>query len=79
MQPVFLSKEQGLTTPLAARAFAPVRFAFWIQAEQLSVPFRLMRRIEGCERSVVRQERINSTSWRGCSQTPGSLNDLNPG
>ena len=46
--PVFLRKMRRLITRSAARAFAPARFAFSIQAVQSHAQFHLTRRIEDC-------------------------------
>ena len=58
VEPVFLSKEQAMTTPLAAHAFALARFAFWIQTARSNGPFRLTRRIENCDSELVYRSRL---------------------
>src|SRR6266550_3166473 len=42
-----------LTTPLAVRAFAQAKFALSIQLAQSCVSFRLVRRIEDCDATVL--------------------------
>jgi hypothetical protein len=52
------------TTHRTGRASIPVKFGFWIRAEQSNASFRLMKRVENCNARPPASALISSKSFQ---------------